>query len=206
MIDCDPFPPRRYPVRTFPTRFLHPLIRKALGVVALGAAVLVAGCDTEVLARAELGDETLELVDARGTVSQDGTALQVKITGWKDPSCRAMDDEVSVSVTFRIPEPTAVPLDTPIDVASPTAPLSAVLSMGSMGGGCYDCGPPQYLVSGTVTFTDLTSSSAAGDLALTLEGDVPFSGQQDAVIYAEDTRLRLTWNGFEAPMSIEHCD
>jgi hypothetical protein len=178
----------------------------ALGVAALVAAVPLAGCDAEVLARAELGDETLELVDARGTVSEDGSALEVQITGWKDPSCRVMDDEVSVSVTFRIPERASVPLDTPIDVASPTAPLSAVLSMGSMGGGCHDCGPPQYQVSGTVTFTDLTSSSAAGDLALTLVGDVPFSGQLDTVIYAEDTQLRLTWNGFKAPVSIDHCD
>jgi len=193
-------------MRQHPPRYFHHLVLMAFGVAALGAAGLVAGCDAEVLARAELGNETLELVDARGTVTQDGTALQVKITGWKNPSCRTADDEVSVSVTFRIPEPADVPLDTPIDVASPTAPLSAVLSMGSMGGGCHDCGAPQYQMSGTVTFTDLTSSSAAGDLALTLDGDVPFSDQVDTVIYAEDSQLHLTWTGFKAPLNIDHCD
>ena len=170
------------------------------------AAGLTVGCDEpEVLAVATRDGNELELLDARGQITQDATLLDIEITGWSNPSCRAVDDEVSVTATLRVADVAAVPLGEPVDVAAPGAPVEAILSMGSMGRLCsQDCEGPVYTLTGTVTFDELSATRACGSLDLLLQGDIPASGQLDQA-YQRDSSLSLTWRQFCAPMDVDHC-
>lgn len=176
----------------------------------IGLAVAVAGLsiacdDTEILGVAVRDGNELKLVDARGEVTQDGSAIEITITGWSNPDCNVADDEVSVTAVIRVTDATRVSLGVPTDVTEADAPLEVVLSMGSMGRICsQDCQDPVYTLTGTVTLDELSPTRACGSIDLQLQGDIPASGQLDQA-YQRDSTLSLTWNGFCAPTDIDHC-
>lgn len=176
-----------------------------IGLLAAGAS-LSGGCDdAEILGVAVRDGNELKLVDARGEVTQDASGILVTITGWDDPSCNVSDDEVSVTATIRVTDATAVTLGVPIDVATASAPLEVVLSMGSMGRLCTQaCEDPVYTLTGTVTLDELSPTRVCGSLDLQLQGDIPASGQLDQS-YQRDSSLTLTWHDFCAPTDVDHC-
>ena len=168
---------------------------------------LCSACSSpRVLATAKLGDSEMNLVDARGEITRDATALELRLTGWHNPSCRTIDDETAVEAVLRVTDPDAVVLGEPVRVDASAAPVQAVLAMGSMGRLCQsNCEDPQYAVSGTVTFTELSPTRICGSLDLTLTGDVPSAGNPDEA-YVRNTSLSLRWEDFCAPLEIDHCD
>lgn len=174
------------------------------------AALLLLGlsaCDPTVQGTATLDGHKRDLVDVRGSVTTDGSAIVYELTGWSNPSCSIADDEVSVSIQLRVTDVAAVPLATPIDISAPGAPVEVSLAMGAMGSPCadVDCVDPAYTLSGSVTIQSLSVDEARGSLDVTLTGDVPLSGQPDR-IYKRDAVLHVDWSGWKIPDEIDHCD
>jgi len=182
---------------------LFPLVLVVSTALAGG---LLSGCDdTETLGVAVRDGNELRLVDARGQITEDGTAIVVTVTGWSNPSCSVIDDEVSVTATLRVVDPSAVTVGAPIDIGPASAPVTASLSMGSMGRICsQDCENPVFTLTGTVTFDELSATRACGSIDLSLVGDIPASGDTGQS-YQRQSSLTLTWHDFCAPMDIDHC-
>jgi hypothetical protein len=124
----------------------------------------------------------------------------ISLSAWDDPSCGIADDETSFQVLLTVSSIEAA-LAGPIDIAASDSPVSVRLSMG-----CY-CdfieGTPEYTLTGTVEFDELSEVRATGDLDLHLEGDVPGGG---SMIFERDTTLDFKWNGWVAPRVIEGCN
>ena len=164
------------------------------------------GCSPETLAVAHLGPKTLDLVDARGSIEKHGDGLTIQLTGWENPSCAGSDDETAVRVTITVPTISSVPLGVPIAVSGANPPLEVKLQMGAMGSLCSgDCSNPHFTLSGTITFDTLSPNAATGAIDLHLKGDVINIDSSPPTSFARDTKLDLSWEGFQVPVNVDHC-
>ena len=130
----------------------------------------------------------------------DSNGATIVIRAIDDPSCPTFDDEITLEITFTIPDVDALPINEDIDLSTNDL-LETALNMTCF---CdFDSGSADYTLSGTIRFTDLSTDFAEGTLALTLDGDIP---AMDGTLFAQDTTLNVDIPLFRAPVSVDNCD